>query len=188
MAGTLSVQTIQGLATAADPTTVSIASGHTLKPSSDQIAQEKYYTYGTRTTFSSSTLVELFPSQTFVKKYDASTSYLFLQAQCLLRSGWSYASAPYINIDSGTLIFGYASHIDTANAGTNATYFNKAVQILAPLTGISAGSHTFALYLRDYDQTYYNGSTTVIVNPTNSDDVRYPPTNYSVMTIKEIMI
>lgn len=30
MAGTLSVQTIQGLATAADPTTVSIASGHTL--------------------------------------------------------------------------------------------------------------------------------------------------------------
>ena len=30
MAGTLSVQTIQGLATAADPTTVSIASGHIL--------------------------------------------------------------------------------------------------------------------------------------------------------------
>lgn len=48
MAGTLSVQTIQGLATAADPTTVSIASGHKLH-SPGTVVQVVHNSYNTQT-------------------------------------------------------------------------------------------------------------------------------------------
>lgn len=188
MAGTLSVQQIQGLASAADPTTVAISSGHTFKPSSNQIAQEKFYTYSTRVAHSTNTLVELFPDQTFIKKYDGSTSNLFLQAQIPMDGGWSYANAPYVEIDGGSPIYGYGLMVDTATSGTNSGSLNKCVQFMAPLTSVSAGSHTISLHLRDYNNNYYNVGEVVVTNPTNSDDGRYPPTNYSIMTVKEIMI
>jgi hypothetical protein len=188
MAGILSVQQIQGLATAADPTTVEISSGHTFKPSSNQIAQEKFYTYSTRVAHSSNTLVQLFPDQTFVKKYDGSTSNLFVQAQIPMDGGWSYANAPYVEVDGGSPIYGYGLMVDTANSGTNSGSFNKCVQFMAPLTSVSAGSHTISLHIKDYNQTYYGTGETTVTNPTNSDDARYPATNYSIMTVKEIMI
>ena len=191
MASELIVQTIQGPSSGANANKVLIPSGHTLdvsggtfKPSSGQIVQEHTFVNSNRNSYSGVN-VPLFPSTDFTKKYDASTSRLNLQAQIPVRGQWSFANAPYIAINNSTVLRGYGVHIDTANDGTNSGSFNKAVTFLAPISSLAAGTHSFTLHLYNYNDGIYGAVT---INPTNVDDGRYPPTNYSVMVIKEVML
>ena len=192
MAGTLTVQNLQGPSSGANANKIIVPSGQTidasagtLVPASGQIVQEQVYTNGVRATHSSSVWVILFPSQTFTKKYDASTTKLVLQAQVMVRGSWSYANAPSINVD-GTEYYGYGVMTDTAINGDSSVAANKATQFIAPITGLASGSRSISLKLRNYNNSAYQQFVTV--NPTSTDDPRYPPTNYGTMIVKEVML
>ena len=79
MAGILSVQQIQGLATAADPTTVQISSGHTLYAPGHviQVVQGVYTTNGSIT---SSTLTDTGISQAITPKSSSSKVLVLINA------------------------------------------------------------------------------------------------------------
>mgnify|MGYP005989831973 CR=1 FL=1 len=191
MAGTLQVENLIGPTSGANANKIIIPSGQTLDassgfiPASGQVVQEQIYTNSTRTYYSANTWVTAFPTQTFTKKYDASTTKLILKAQVPVRGSWSHANAPSINVD-GTEIYGYGLMTDTAPSGTNSEKFNKCITFLAPLTGLASGSRNITLKLKDYSSSGYNSA--VVINPTNTDDGRYPSTNYSTMVIKEVML
>ena len=160
----------------------------TFIPASGQVVQEQIYTNSTRVTYSSGTWMTAFPTQTFTKKYSASTTKLILKAQVPMRGGWSFANAPSINVD-GTEIYGYGQMTDTATSGTNSGSFNKCITFLAPLTGLASGSRSITLKIKDFNSSGYNtGGQTAVFNPTNSDDGRFPSANYSTMVIKEVMV
>ena len=77
MAGILSVQQIQGLATAADPTTVEISSGHTLY-APGHVIQIVQGSTSTHTNTSSSTYVDTGLSATITPKSASSLIYVFM--------------------------------------------------------------------------------------------------------------
>lgn len=88
MAGTLSVQQIQGLATAADPTTVEISSGHTLYAPGHviQIAED-VLTDDTSTT-SSSSMVDTGLSITITPKKSTSKFYIRFDGSSTTGTGY----------------------------------------------------------------------------------------------------
>ena len=102
MAGTLSVQQIQGLATAADPTTVEISSGHVLK-APGHVIQVVQSTLGGRDTITSTSLTNTSLNATITPKF--STSKILVKASFLFgqtRSAQNQDNMKYFTIKIGS--------------------------------------------------------------------------------------
>ena len=113
MAGTLSVQKIQGLATAADPTTVEISSGHTLYAPGHiiQVVQKYVNTPQSVSTASYTSVV----SQAITPK--SASSKIRVQISCSMVGNSTAGNATFFQLYRGSTIIGFAYGTSYSTSG-----------------------------------------------------------------------
>lgn len=145
-----------------------------------KIVSAQVYTNSTRTVFSGSTTpVTLWSGISFSKVY--ASSKLIITGHIQTKGGWQYATNMRFLVGS-TYFDGIGGWTDTSDAGTNQTYYARAVPINAEITGQPAGTVSVSLIKVNADA---QGMPTFTFNPNATDDARYPQTR-STLTVLEV--
>ena len=144
------------------------------------IVNMESYTNSTKATYASTAADTVFWSGiSFVKKLP--TSKLVITGHLQTQGGWQYATNIRLLIN-GSYIDGIGGWTDTSDAGTNQTYYAKAVPVDAQVTGLASGTYSIALTKINADNS---SSPAWVFNPNSANDNRWPQTR-STITIMEV--
>ena len=157
MAGTLSVQKIQGLASSANPTTVEISSGHKISGN---------ITHGSGSVFPAGHVVQAVGDISTVQLATSSTSFVITDLSLNITPSSSsnkvlvHATCPVYSAGGSHFIFTvYRNAINLGNtnwgcgAGTDSKITGNSISILD--TPNTTSQITYAIYVRSYSGTGY---------------------------------
>lgn len=173
MAGTLSVQKIQGLATAADPTTVEITSGHVLKaPGHVLQAVGNSFTGQTAVTATTDGGVKLTNSDTTITPKASNSKFaVWVQLQCYRNSATSSGYGIHLYRGSTVIHSPYADWGAGAGHGiTSATSMPTYLFYLDEPTSAPAGTAiTYSVYAECHTSSHefrfnYTGTWSGVTN------------------------
>ena len=162
MAGTLSVQKIQGLATSATPTTVEITSGHKLTGASGsimipgQVVQTVYSSSAARDSTTSTTFVNSSLAATITPTSSSSKILVIVNAGMYTNTGDRHAVADIFRGDvSGTSLGAGTYGIGSSYAGGGPSKAYVCCSILDSPSTTSATTYTVGLRRNGADGTVY---------------------------------
>jgi hypothetical protein len=166
MAGTLSVQTIQGLATAPDPTTVSIASGHILHAPGHviqvvQTIDDSIDSYsGAANSFLNytgldTTITPVASDSKFLIQFDIKLGAYQYSRRVVLDIDGTYH---FVNANGGATFAGstMSGYISATGSLSDASYFSHHGRYLYAHSGSASFSVGFDIYKQDANVIYVN--------------------------------